>query len=225
MTFSLYVYNRLGSPSQRPTCASSWWRVNSQVRDSLVRLCHPWWRLRPKDHAGRYERWIGSPGTPNGWSTQEAAVGRTPEGELGLDGPTGFLTLPGQEWPPPGIGPRNLNMIDTNRIADNDVNGASLQRQRESRPAGMGAKPFRSSTREILATKTKAKPNGTRNEHKRSGGQQQGHKDLEKSCWGLIVGERLTEEKLGLDFLLFFKSSNYRGLTVLKKNLISQNNN
>ena len=29
-----------------------------------------------------------------------------------------------------------------------------------------------------------------------SGGQQQEQNDLEKSCWGLIVGKRLTEEKL-----------------------------
>jgi len=158
MTFSLYVYNHLGSPSQRPTCTSSWWRVNSQVRDSLVRLCHPWWRLRPKDHAGRYERWIGSPGTPNGWSTQEAAVGRTPEGELGLDGPTGFLTLPGQEWPPPGIGPRNLNMIDTNRSADNDVNRAYLQRVRQEWERGHSVRQ----PEKIHATKTKAKTEKTK---------------------------------------------------------------
>jgi len=34
-------------------------------------------------------------------------------------------SLPYQErstWSPPGIGPRNLNMIDTDRIADNNVN-------------------------------------------------------------------------------------------------------
>ena|SRR6218665_65572 len=65
-------------------------------------------------------------------------VGRTPEGEGGPNGPTGFLTLPGEEWSPPGIEPRNLNMI--------------------------------------------VRPNGTRNEHERSGGQQQEQKDLEKSC-------------------------------------------
>ena len=29
-----------------------------------------------------------------------------------------------------------------------------------------------------------------------SGGQQQEQKDLEKSCWGLIVGQRLTSEKV-----------------------------
>jgi len=39
-------------------------------------------------------------------------------------------------------------------------------------------------------------PNGTRNEHERSGGHQQEQENLEKSCWGLIVSERLTEEKL-----------------------------
>src|SRR6218665_3059183 len=100
-------------------------------------------------------RWTGSPGTPKGWPMQEAGVGRTPEGEGGPNGPTGFLTLPGEEWATPGIGPRNLNMTDTNRIADNSISGASLQRQGESRPAGMGARPFRSSTREILATKAK----------------------------------------------------------------------
>ena len=35
----------------------------------------------------------GSPGTPKGWPTQEAGVGRTPEGEGGPNGPTGFLAL------------------------------------------------------------------------------------------------------------------------------------
>src|SRR6218665_173352 len=84
------------------------------------------------DHLGRYARWTGSPGTPKSWPTQEAGVGRTPEGEGGPNGATGFLTLPGEERSPVTtwhIGPRNLNMIDTNTIADNDVNGASLQRQ------------------------------------------------------------------------------------------------
>jgi len=28
--------------------------------------------------------------------------------------PTGFLTLLGEEWSPPGLGPRNLNMLDRN---------------------------------------------------------------------------------------------------------------
>ena len=46
------------------------------------------------------------------------------------------------------------------------------------------------------------RPSGTRNEHKRSGGQQQEQTDLEKSCWGLIIGDRLTEEKLRI--LMFF---------------------
>src|SRR6218665_3805864 len=80
---------------------------------------------------------------------------RTPEGEGGPNGPTGFLTLPGEEWSSPEIRPRNLNMIECER-----------------------------------------RPNGTRNEHQRSGGQQQKQKNLEKSCRGLIFGERLTEEKL-----------------------------
>jgi len=35
-----------------------------------------------------------------------------------------------------------------------------------------------------------------KNEHGRSAGQQPEHKDLEKSYWGLIVGDNLTEEKL-----------------------------
>src|SRR6218665_1101404 len=86
----------------------------------------------------RYARWTGSPGTPKGWPTQEAGFGRTPVGEGGPNGPTGFLTLSGEEWSPPGIGPRNLNMIECER-----------------------------------------KPNGTRNEHERSGGQQQEQEDLE----------------------------------------------
>src|SRR6218665_3345718 len=42
-------------------------------------------------------RWTGSPGTPKSWPTQEAGVGRTPEGEGGPNGPTGFLTLPCRE--------------------------------------------------------------------------------------------------------------------------------
>ena len=49
------------------------------------------------------------------------------------------------------------------------------------------------------------RPNGTRNEHERSGGQQQEQKDLEKSCWGLNVGERLTEEKLEVGFMPWIK--------------------
>ena len=53
-------------------------------------------------------------------------------------------------------------------------------------------------------------------------GQQQEQKDLEKSCWGLIVGEHLTEEKLenwifwGLPY-----SSDHSCLTILCLVLIS----
>ena len=125
-------------------------RVNSHVRDSLVRLCHQWWRLRPKDHLGRYARWTGSPGTPKSWRTQEAGVGRTPEGEGGPNGPTGFLTL--YIW---------RGVVTTWHKTK------KLQHDRH-----------KLNTREV------------------SGGQQQEQKDLEKSCWGLMVGERLTEEKL-----------------------------
>src|SRR6218665_608735 len=39
-------------------------------------------------------------------------------------------SLPYQERSGHHLASRNLNMIDTNTIADNDVNGASLQRQR-----------------------------------------------------------------------------------------------
>src|SRR6218665_117606 len=106
----------------------------------------PPWALREVDRLIR---------NPKGWPTQEAGVGRTPEGEGGPNGPTGFLTLPGEEGSSPEIRPRNRNMIECER-----------------------------------------RPNGTRNEHERSGGQQQEQKNLEKSCRGLIFGERLTEEKL-----------------------------
>src|SRR6218665_2476909 len=104
-------------PSLSPTCTSSWWyTVNNQVRDSLVRLCPQWRRLRPKDHLERYARWTGSPGTPKSWPTQDAGAGRTPLGEKGPNGSTGFLTLPGEKCSPPGIGPKNFNMMDTNNL-------------------------------------------------------------------------------------------------------------
>jgi len=57
----------------------------------------------------------------------------------------------------------------------------------------MSLKKQRKTTKEV-DRQCKRRLNGTRNEHERSGGQQQEQK--EKSCWGLIVGERLTEEKL-----------------------------
>src|SRR6218665_342646 len=43
---------------------------------------------------------------------QETCVGRTHDGKGGPNGPTGFLTLSGEEWPP-----RNPNMIDKNEGA------------------------------------------------------------------------------------------------------------
>src|SRR6218665_1756715 len=85
-------------------------------------------RVRPKDHLGRYARWTGSPGTPKGWPTKEAGVGRTPEGEGGPNGPTGFFTIPGEEWSPTGIGPRNLNMIDNMREAVNNSRNRKIWR-------------------------------------------------------------------------------------------------
>src|SRR6218665_3352009 len=72
-------------------------------------------------------RWTGSPGTPKSWPTQEAGVGRTPEGEGGPNGPTGFLIIPGEEWSPPGIGPRNLNMMDTNVKEDLTAQGMNMR--------------------------------------------------------------------------------------------------
>src|SRR6218665_2389213 len=47
----------------------------------------------PAENCGPY-----SPGIPKSWPTQEAGVGRTPEGEGGPNGPNGFLTLP--QWSP-----------------------------------------------------------------------------------------------------------------------------
>src|SRR6218665_3164156 len=41
------------------------------------------------------------------WLTQTAGAGRTPYGERGLLRPTGLLTLPGEDWSPPGKRPRN----------------------------------------------------------------------------------------------------------------------
>ena len=37
--------------------------------------------------------------------------------------------------------------------------------------------------------------------------EQQEQKDLEKSCWGLIFGERLTEEKLDMEWFLHSHTS------------------
>src|SRR6218665_945893 len=67
----------------------------------------PPWALREVDRLTMQD--------PKGWPTKEAGVGRTPGGEGGPNGPTGFLTLPGEEWSPPGIGPRNLNMCDRHK--------------------------------------------------------------------------------------------------------------
>src|SRR6218665_3328782 len=120
-------------------------RVNSQVRDSL----------------GRRTTLVSTRGGQAHQEPRKAGQRKRQvlEGHLrakeALIGPPASLPyqerIADNEWSPPG--PRNLNMIDTNRIADNDVSGASLQRQGESRSAGIGTRPFRSSTREILATK------------------------------------------------------------------------
>jgi len=51
--------------------------------------------------------WKGSPGTLKSWLTQEAGVGRSPQGTRGLLGPAGLLTLPGEDWSLPSMRPRN----------------------------------------------------------------------------------------------------------------------
>ena len=76
--------------------------VNSQVGDCLVKVCHQRWRSRPKNLLGRFAWWTGSPGTLKNWPTQFVGVGRTPQGARGILRPTHLLTLPGEDWSPPG---------------------------------------------------------------------------------------------------------------------------
>ena len=61
----LYLCNNdLGLPYVKPpqnlACTSSRWGGERQVGDCSLRLCHQWWRLRLKNHPGRYARWTGS---------------------------------------------------------------------------------------------------------------------------------------------------------------------
>src|SRR6218665_429672 len=72
---------------------------------------------------GRYARWKGSPGTLKSWLKQTAGVGRTPWGERGLLRPTGLLTLPGEDWSPPGKRPRTTYMTNLDGLCQGGAEG------------------------------------------------------------------------------------------------------
>src|SRR6218665_2174732 len=98
--------------------------VNSQVGECLVGL----YAIRGEGHwlknlLGRYARWQGSPRTLKSRLTQTAGVGRTPSGERGLLRPTGLLTLPGEDWSPPGKRPRNSCMTNLDGLCQRGPEG------------------------------------------------------------------------------------------------------
>ena len=61
------------------------------------------------------------PGTLKSCPTQAAGVGRTPYGVRGVLGPIGLLTLPEEDWSPPGKRPEISYMTKTINIKLNTL--------------------------------------------------------------------------------------------------------
>ena len=111
--FSLPIRNSYRPPKDQPAPHRGG-GVNSQVGECLVGLCHQGWRSQteePSRALREVERL-----TRNPEKLANAGVGRTLQGERGPLGPTGLLTLPGEDWSPPGKRPRNSYMtMDLNK--------------------------------------------------------------------------------------------------------------
>jgi len=86
--------------------------VNSQVGKCLVGLCHQGWRPLAEEHLRalcEVERLTRNP------EKLANADGRCWKDTLGWKRslrPTGLLTLPGEDWSPPGKRPRNSYMTN-----------------------------------------------------------------------------------------------------------------
>ena len=78
-----------------------------------------------KNHLGRFARWKGSPGTLKQLANAGGRCWKDTSDRKRPEWPNDLLTLPGEDWSPPGKRPRNSNKMNTRiKITDNDVNGA-----------------------------------------------------------------------------------------------------